>query len=160
MVVRLSALCTGRPSPPGIFLVLISVRGRVDPRAIVQLEELGKLKKSTSSGIRSRDLPACSIVPQPTTLPHTPKCCIVQQNSNNISEKTYRLQLQGQWNAKQETSMNQAASTTLTLNPWRWRQYAPPKHWMTHQNSVILQMTKLVITACYKLKGSHSQCDI
>jgi hypothetical protein len=38
----------------------------------VRLEGLGKLKKSTSSGIRSRDLPACSVVPQPATLPRTP----------------------------------------------------------------------------------------
>jgi hypothetical protein len=37
----------------------------------VRLEGLGKLKKSTSSGIRSRDLPACSVVPQSTTLPRT-----------------------------------------------------------------------------------------
>jgi hypothetical protein len=38
----------------------------------VRLEELGKLKKSTSSGIRTGDLPACSTVPQPTTLPRAP----------------------------------------------------------------------------------------
>jgi hypothetical protein len=36
----------------------------------VWLEGLGKLKKSTSSGARTGDLPACSIVPQPTMLPH------------------------------------------------------------------------------------------
>jgi hypothetical protein len=70
MAARLSALRAGPFLPPGRFLVLISVR--VDYRAIVRLEELGKLKKSTSSGIRTGDLPACSIVPQPTTLPRAP----------------------------------------------------------------------------------------
>jgi hypothetical protein len=51
MAVRLSALRAGRPLPPGRFLVPIYVRGWVDPRVTVQLEGLGKLKKSTSSGL-------------------------------------------------------------------------------------------------------------
>jgi hypothetical protein len=51
IAVRLSALRAGRPLPPGIFLVLISLRGRVDSRVILRLEGLGQLKKSTSSGI-------------------------------------------------------------------------------------------------------------
>jgi hypothetical protein len=39
----------------------------------VRLEELAKLKKKIHLiGIRTRDLPACSIVPQSTTLPRTP----------------------------------------------------------------------------------------
>jgi hypothetical protein len=50
MAVRLSAIRAGRHLPPGRFLVLISVSGCVDSRAIVRLEGLGKLKKSTSSG--------------------------------------------------------------------------------------------------------------
>jgi hypothetical protein len=51
MAVR-SALRSGLPSPPGKFLVLISVRGWVDTRAIVRLEGLDQLKNPmASSGI-------------------------------------------------------------------------------------------------------------
>jgi hypothetical protein len=51
MAVRLSALRACRPLPPGRFLVLISVRRWIDPRAIVRLEGLGQLKNPmTSSG--------------------------------------------------------------------------------------------------------------
>jgi hypothetical protein len=51
MAVRLSALRAGRHLPLWRFLVLISVRDWVDPRAIMRLEGLGQLKKSTSSGL-------------------------------------------------------------------------------------------------------------
>jgi hypothetical protein len=51
MAVR-SAPRAGRPLPPGRFLVLISVRGCVNPRAIVRLEGLGQLiNPMTSSGM-------------------------------------------------------------------------------------------------------------
>jgi hypothetical protein len=38
----------------------------------VWLEGFGQLKKIHLIGTRTRDLPACSIVPQPTTLPRAP----------------------------------------------------------------------------------------
>jgi hypothetical protein len=60
---------TDRPLPPGRFLVLISLRGWVDSRAIVRLEGLGRLKNPvTLTGIEPATFRACSIVPQPTTL--------------------------------------------------------------------------------------------
>jgi len=51
-VVRLSALRTGPLYSKEIFLVLISVGGRVDPRAKMRPERISKLKVgTTTSGI-------------------------------------------------------------------------------------------------------------
>jgi hypothetical protein len=70
MVVRLSALRADRPLLPGIFLVLISVRGLSTPGAIVRLKGLGQLKKPDDLiETRTRDLPACSIVSKLTYVP-------------------------------------------------------------------------------------------
>jgi hypothetical protein len=49
MAVKLSALCTGSALLPGRFLVLISVRGWFDLRAIMWLDEIGKLKNPMTS---------------------------------------------------------------------------------------------------------------
>jgi hypothetical protein len=78
MAVSLSALRPGRPLPAGRFLVVIFIRGWIDPGAVVPLEGFGKLKKSNNliwNG--TRDFPACSIVPQPITLPRDLGSCYV-----------------------------------------------------------------------------------
>jgi hypothetical protein len=69
MAVMLSPLRAGHALSAGRFLVLISGRGWFVLRAIVHLEGLGKFKKSNDlNGNRTRELTACSIAPQPTTL--------------------------------------------------------------------------------------------
>jgi hypothetical protein len=47
----LSALLAGRFLPPRKILVLISIRGSFDTRAIVRLEGLGKLKSPPHLGL-------------------------------------------------------------------------------------------------------------
>jgi hypothetical protein len=64
---------------PGRFLVLISIRGLVEPRTTLQIEKFNDLIMD-----RSRDLPACSLLPQSTTLPRAPLFTHIQGNMDYI----------------------------------------------------------------------------
>jgi hypothetical protein len=74
MVVTLSALRTSRLYPQETFLVLISVRGWVQPQGHVAAGRIMSMKKSNDTiGNGTRDLLACSAVPQPTAPPSAPR---------------------------------------------------------------------------------------
>ena len=66
----MSALCTGCLYPQETFLVLISLSR---PQGHSAAGRVVSMKNSNDTiGNRTRDLPACSVVPQPTVLPHAP----------------------------------------------------------------------------------------
>jgi hypothetical protein len=69
-MVRLSALCTGRLYPQEIFLILISVKRLSQPQGHSAAGWFMSMKNSNDTiGNRTRDLPACSAVPQPAAPP-------------------------------------------------------------------------------------------
>jgi hypothetical protein len=89
-VARLSALSTGRQSPPPppipqeITLILVSVKGWVDPRDTVRPE--GMKNPDDPIGNRTRDLPACSAVPR-LAPQRTPSFLISTINYANVRSR-------------------------------------------------------------------------
>jgi hypothetical protein len=69
MAVRLPALCTGALYPQKYLPVFLSVKGGINPRAMMLLEGYGELKNSMTIGTRTPDLSDCRITPQQSTPP-------------------------------------------------------------------------------------------
>ena len=92
-VVRLSALRTGRLYSPENTPGTHFFRGWVDPRAIVRPE-------SDTIGNRTRDLPACSAVPQPTA----PSRALITEVKVRVKQSHYRpgqtLKFPGRWGSQ------------------------------------------------------------
>jgi hypothetical protein len=58
----------------------------VGPRALALLEGRGKLRKSNDFiGTRTRNLPACSIVPKPRTLPRAPNDYVLPSDNKYVA---------------------------------------------------------------------------
>jgi hypothetical protein len=79
-VVRFSALLTGRIYPQEGCLVLISVKRLSRPKSHNETGSIKSLKNSSDSiGNRTRDLAACSAVPQPSAPTRAPPLTVKTQ---------------------------------------------------------------------------------
>jgi hypothetical protein len=143
MEVRLSALRAGRPLLPSRFLVLISDRGWVNPRAIVAAGMITSTEKSNNLiGNWTRDLPACSILPQPTMLLYAHKLICISSKKKwfSLNQIAYN---------KQDTCIISSQCTTY-IN----RTFSSTKHYIYSWMNVLTDDWVFATPECFRNSNS------
>jgi hypothetical protein len=85
MAVRLSTLRAGRALPPSNLPGTHFCYRLSRPQGHSAAGRIRLIEKIHLIGIRTRDLPACGILPQPTTLPRAPKNVMVEKVKEKVT---------------------------------------------------------------------------